>query len=132
MRDHRAVVAVVDDEDIVRRALGRFFRAAGLEVEFFSSGDEFLDHVTRRPPDCAVVDLHLPGLNGHQVLERLRGLGTEVPVLIVTGKYDSESETLALQGGALAYLRKPLDGDALLSTVLSAVERKASNARSGV
>src|ERR1700742_1197825 len=85
MRRRRLLVAIVDDEEPVRRALRRLFLSVGIDVETFSSGSEFLDSVRTQRPDCAVLDLHLPGLTGLDVQERLVEAGIRVPMVIVTG-----------------------------------------------
>jgi FixJ family two-component response regulator len=63
----KLLIAVVDDEENVRRALERLFRSAGICVETFPSGAEFLEALKTREPDCVVLDLHMPGVNGFEV-----------------------------------------------------------------
>jgi FixJ family two-component response regulator len=123
MRHRRLRVAVVDDEDNVRRALGRFFRAAGYEVSTFGSGGDFLEAIIEEPPDCAVLDLHLTGITGVEVLERLRQAGNRLPVVVVTGRLAPGVTERALAAGASACLRKPLDGDLLVRALTAAVHR---------
>jgi FixJ family two-component response regulator len=114
-------VAIVDDEESVRRALGRFFMAAGYTVETYGSGSEFLEAVMANPPDCAVLDVHLSGLTAMEVLDRLRGTGVAVPTVVVTGRLVPGVTERALAAGASVCLHKPLDGDTLLQAVTSAV-----------
>lgn len=115
------LVAVVDDEESVRRALRRLFLAAGMDVETFASGQEFLASVQTRRPDCAVLDLRLPGLTGLDVLERLAEAGVRLPIVMVSGHDQPDLAELALAAGAEAYLRKPLDDESLLAAVDAAV-----------
>jgi FixJ family two-component response regulator len=122
MAPRRLLVAVVDDEDSVRRALRRLFLAAGIDVETFASGQEFLASLTARRPDCAVLDLRLPGLTGFDVQERLVADGIRLPVVIVSGHSQPGIAERALAAGAAAFLRKPLDDESLLNAVASAVD----------
>ncbi len=98
-------VAIVDDEEAVRKALKRLLRAAGLEAETYASGREFLQASALRPPDCLVLDLHMPGMSGLQVLRELRAAPGAPPT------------------GASAYLRKPLDERLLLNAISATVKR---------
>lgn len=114
------LVAVVDDEEPVRKALGRLLRAAGLAADCYASGQDFLN--AREDPACLVLDLHMPGLNGFEVLERLRARAPSPPTIVITGHDEPENEARCLAAGAVAYMRKPLDGNALLETINRAVQ----------
>jgi len=92
-----------------------------MNVETFSSGGEFLDGVGAREPDCLVLDLHMPGLNGFDVQARLKECGRRVPVVVITGHDAPESRQRALAGGASEYLLKPVDEQALLDAIAAAV-----------
>jgi FixJ family two-component response regulator len=115
------VIAVVDDDAPVCRALGRLLRSAGYEVEMFASGPEFLLSVPTRPPDCLLLDLSMPVMNGLEVLARLAGPERGVPVVIITGRTDKEPETDAAQDAGTAVLRKPVDDTKLLDAVAVAI-----------
>jgi FixJ family two-component response regulator len=121
MGAHRLLVAIVDDEEPVRKALRRLFLAVGIDVETFASGDEFLESVKIHRPDCAVIDLHLPGLTGLEVQQRLTRAGVRLPTIIITGHDQSGTAERVLAAGASAYLRKPLDEERLLAAIESAV-----------
>jgi FixJ family two-component response regulator len=112
-------VAVVDDEEPVRRALERLLRSAGLEAETFDSGAAMLEDLARREPDCVVLDLHMPGMSGFEVQRVLAGRERRIPVVILTGQDSPESLERATSAGAAAYLRKPVDGQALLAAILA-------------
>ena len=117
------VVAVLDDDDSVRRAIRRLLRAAGFAVETFSSGGEFLRSLQRRRPDAVVLDLHMPGMSGFDVQARLAQMGERIPVVCITGTDGPNDRDRAIAGGAAAYLQKPPDGPALLDAVAAAVVR---------
>ena len=126
MNNRRVLVAVVDDDEAVRTALGRLLRSARFDVEAFSSGAEFLESVKEHQPDCVVLDLHMPEVSGFAVQMRLAELGVPLPTVVITG-YDTEAtRERALAGGATAYLRKPVDDQALLDAVTEAIDRNSS------
>jgi FixJ family two-component response regulator len=120
----RLLVAVVDDEEAVRIAIRRLLRSASLRVETFSSGVEFLESMKQHQPDCVVLDLHMPRLGGFAVQARLAEAGIHLPTVVITGHDTDESRERALGGGAAAYLRKPVDDQALLDAINSAVNPK--------
>ena len=80
-------------------------------------------------PDCVVLDLHMPQVNGFAVQARLAETGSRVPVVVITGHDSSESRERALAGGAAAYLRKPVDDQALLEAIQQAVNPTAQPRR---
>jgi len=111
------LIAVVDDEELVRRALTRLLRSAGLAVRPFASGREFLARRRDEPLDCLVLDLNMPGLNGLEVQRRLRRLGDTLPVVFITAQDDPAIRGLCLEAGASACLCKPLDRQTLLEAI---------------
>ena len=119
------LVAVVDDEESVRRALGRLLRSAGYAIASFEGGAEFL----RSPgtPVCLLLDLDMPGMNGADVLEHLERRGLSMPTLIVTGCMKVGSELQAGPGRTLPVFRKPFDDQALLDAVAAAIHCAASS-----
>ena len=121
MRNSKPLIAVVDDEASVRAALQRLIRAAGLDVKTFSSGAEVLDFVQTRQPDCIVLDLHMPDMNGFEVQARFARAGNRVPVIVITGHDTPETGARALAGGAVAYLLKPVDDRILLDAISAAM-----------
>jgi FixJ family two-component response regulator len=118
----RSVIAVVDDEESVRKALSRLMGTAGYDVKTFESGDAFLACVAaQRAPDCLVLDLHMPGLSGFDVQARLARTTPAIPIVVITGHDIPEAGERVLAAGASAYLRKPVDGQVLLDAVASAI-----------
>lgn len=101
------LIAVVDDEEPVRKALQRLLRAAGLEAEGYASGQDFL--AAERRADCVVLDLHMPAMSGLQVLRRIRQTTKRLPVVVITAHDQPETRDECIAAGAAAYLRKPLD-----------------------
>jgi FixJ family two-component response regulator len=111
----RSLVAIVDDEEPIRKALTRLLRSAGVDVVTFPSGGEFLESLTTRRPDCVVLDLHMPVVTGFEVQARLAETG--VPVVIITGHDSDETRAKALAGRPAAYLRKPVNDQVLLDAI---------------
>jgi len=122
------LVAIVDDEEPVRKALKRLLRAAGLEAEGYASGAEFFEGAARQRPDCVVLDLHMPGMSGLQVLRRIRAQLEPLSIIVITAHDEAATREECLAAGAKAYLRKPLD-DRLLLNAISAALGAAARAR---
>ena len=119
----KSLIAIVDDEEPVRKALRRLLRSAGMDVKSFPSGVEFLESLTTEWPDCVVLDLHMPVMNGVEVQAQLAGLRVSVPVVIITGHDSDETRALALAGFPVAYLRKPVNDQLLLDAIALALRR---------
>ena len=115
------LLALVDDDEDVRVALTRLVASAGLEVEPFSSGAEFLRSIEDHVPDCVVLDLHMPGMSGFEVQAALAQGHAMVPVVIITGHDTPESRARALRLGARSYLCKPVDDEALLAAIAATI-----------
>ena len=121
-------IAVVDDEESVRKALRRLFRSAGMDVETFASGREFLDSLPLHRPDCLVLDLHMPGLTGRDVQQHLAQVQPRVPIVVITGKDEPGVRESVLAAGAADYLLKPLNDHTLIAAVTSASREGPSRA----
>jgi FixJ family two-component response regulator len=115
-------VAIVDDEEGIRKALRRLLRASGLDAEAYATGEEFLSAAGQKRPDCLVLDLHMPGMSGLQVLRRLKATAEGLPVVMITADDEPETRKQCMNAGADAYLRKPLQ-DGLLLTAISLAMR---------
>jgi FixJ family two-component response regulator len=113
-------IAIVDDEESVRKALTRLMRSVGLSVETFASGPEFLKSIETRLPDCVVLDLHMPEMNGISVQAHLAGKHAALPVIIITGHDWPKARERALEGGTSAFLRKPVLDRILLDAISAA------------
>lgn len=116
-------VAIVDDEDSIRKALGRLLRSAGMEVEMFGSGEAFLARPRGNALDCLVIDLHMPGIDGFAVQERLMHAGDAMPVIVVTGYDKPEYRVRAQALGVSAFFAKPVHAEALIDAIAEAVRR---------
>jgi FixJ family two-component response regulator len=121
-----ALIAVVDDEEAVCRALERLLRSVGFDVETFASGAAFLKSCGRWRADCVVLDMHMPGVSGCDVQAGLAAAAQDVPVVVITGRDSEDVRERAMAAGAAAYLRKPVDDETLLSTLATAMGRPRS------
>ncbi|QXP83629.1 response regulator transcription factor [Methylococcus sp. Mc7] len=113
------LIVIVDDEEAVCKALRRLMRSAGYAVETYGSGADFLESLGQRLPLCVILDLHMPGASGFDVLDRLAAQGGLVPAIVVTGNDTDDAHARAITAGAAAYLRKPVDDRALLDAIAS-------------
>jgi FixJ family two-component response regulator len=121
MTSRRHRIAIVDDDEAVRKALGRLLRASNLHADSFASGQEFLDSLAASLPDCVVLDLQMPGMTGLDVQHKLALAGLRLPVVIVTAHDAPGMQARCVAAGASAYLNKPLDSDVLLQAIADAV-----------
>ena len=117
----RPLIAVVDDEESVRKSLRRLLVASELDATVYASGQEFLDSLGARQPDCLVLDLQMPGLTGLEVQRALAGARVRFPTIIITAHDEPETRARCLAAGAVAYLCKPLHDELLLDAITTAV-----------
>ena len=117
MSKTQPLIAVVDDEEPIRKALTRLLRSARFDVETFPSGGEFLESLKIHQPDCVVLDLHMPLTSGFDVLARLAESGSPLSVVIITGHDSEETRNRVLAARPVAYLRKPVDDQTLLDAI---------------
>jgi len=121
MAQDALLIAVVDDEESVRKALGRLISAAGFNAQTFSSGQEFLRSVQQQPPHCVVLDLRMPQMSGFDVQAALLQAGARLPVVAVTGDDSPDTRARAMRQGAIACLRKPVDDAMLMDAIHAAI-----------
>ena len=114
------VIAVLDDEPRMRSALHRLLAAHGFTVENYACGADLLEALPSYPAACLLLDLHMPGLSGFDVLETWRSRQIPVPVIVITAHDEPGTAERALALGASAYLKKPVDKHALLAAIETA------------
>jgi FixJ family two-component response regulator len=110
-------IAIVDDDPSVRSALARVLSTTGIGVETFATAHEYLSAAAGREPVCLVLDVHLGGMTGFDLHDRLLAQGSQVSVVFITAHDEVTSEELERRAGPDGYLRKPFDGDQLLALV---------------
>jgi len=115
-------IAIVDDDEGVRRALARLLRSLRYEPVAFASGEEFLGSLPRRCPDCVLMDLHLTGLNGLDILQSMRERGRAPPVIVVTGFHEPGMRERCRAAGAADYMAKPVEAADLAAALSRALQ----------
>jgi FixJ family two-component response regulator len=118
----RVLIAVVDDDASVRRALGRVLGVEGLANRGFASAEELLSSPDLGTFTCLVLDIHLGGMSGLDLLEQLKREGHIIPVVLITAHDDEPTRERACSLGASAYLRKPVETVPFLEAVHEALE----------
>jgi FixJ family two-component response regulator len=110
-------IAIVDDDRSVRQALQRLVHSAGYAVQTFGSAGEFLDSLSQSLPACLILDIHLGGMSGFELQERLTADGMGVPVIFITAYDDGPTRKRIERSGAAGHLWKPLDEQDLLEAI---------------
>jgi two-component system, LuxR family, response regulator FixJ len=118
----RQTICIIDDDESVRRALRRLIQAVGWNAETFATAEEFLSYRAPSKPGCLILDVHLPGLSGLELQERLRLDRQAVAVVFITAYGEDHVREQALRAGAIAFLQKPFEEQALLDAVKRAMD----------
>ncbi len=121
---NKTIIHIIDDEPVIHDVLGQLLTSEGYEVELSSSGDEALEKFAPQSADVVLLDLLMPGLDGIEVLRRLKKIDPTVAVIIITAYGSVESAIAAMKIGALDYVQKPFKHDDLLLTIRKAAEHK--------
>jgi FixJ family two-component response regulator len=119
----KELVCVVDDDQSVRRGLGRLFKSAGYAAETFASAEDYLAREIFEGPICLVLDVRMPGLNGLGLQEALETRGACEQIVFITGHGDVPTATRAMKNGAVDFLMKPFDDEELIEAVKRALGR---------
>lgn len=121
----KPLIAIVDDDESVCRAVRRLVRSLSIDAETFTSGQEFLDLLEAMPsfhPDCLILDVQMPGMNGLELKNRLAMSGKTIPVIFITAYDEVGVREKAFAAGAVAFLRKPFNDELLIKTMHGALE----------
>jgi FixJ family two-component response regulator len=118
----RPLISVVDDDHSVRESLARLIRSVGFGVQTFGSAEEFLGGDHGRHPDCLILDIRMPGMNGLELQRELAVSDRDLPVIFITAHgSDQEVRARAIAAGAVDYLLKPLKEDEVLKALNAAL-----------
>ncbi len=121
MLSAKLMIAVLDDEPEMRKALRRLLVSQGFEVVEYESGEALLDALDAQPLDCLLLDLHMPGISGFEVMEVFQRRHCSVPVVVLTAHDEPGTRERVRALGACSYLKKPVDKVALLSAIQAAI-----------
>jgi FixJ family two-component response regulator len=125
LKKSKPLIAIVDDDESVCRAIRRLLRSLAMNAQTFSSGQDFLDLLQAMPsfePDCLILDVQMQGINGLDVQERLTKGGKMIPVIFITAHDEVGVREKALAAGAVAFLRKPFNDELLIKTMDQAMK----------
>jgi two-component system response regulator FixJ len=124
-----AVVHLIDDDEAVRQALAFLLAASGFAVRVHESAASFLDAIATVQPGCVVTDVRMPGVDGLELQRQLKARRLGLPVIVMTGHGDVPLAVEAMKAGAVDFLEKPFEDEALLSAIRVALDRHAENLR---
>jgi FixJ family two-component response regulator len=116
------VIAIVDDDEPLREALGSVMKAAGFLIATFPTAEDFLDSPDWRNTACLILDVRLPGMSGIELQRRLLDADSSVPIIFVSAHGDASVRELVMNAGAIAFLNKPVRSDRLLKEINTALE----------
>lgn len=116
------LVAIVDDDDSMRSALLGLLKVLGLEAQAFASGEEFLKSGQQHQTACLITDIRMPGMSGLELQAKLNADRCRIPTIFITAHGDTKMRMQALRAGAVEFLAKPFDDEALLTSVRAALE----------
>lgn len=121
-------VSIVDDDPAIRDALSVVLNMEGYTVNAYSSGEEFLSDAKSKVPSCVILDVHMPGRSGVDILSGLTASNFPAPVFIISGQGDIPTAVSAVKEGAFDFIEKPFDADSVLERVAEAIEVTSNNA----
>jgi FixJ family two-component response regulator len=116
------MVAIVDDDDLMRSALQGLLKSAGLPTQAFASAEEFLKSGQQQQVGCLVADIRMPGMSGLELQAKLNADHCRIPTIFITAHGDEKMRMQALRAGAVEFMAKPFDDEALLESVRAALE----------
>jgi FixJ family two-component response regulator len=114
-------IAIVDDDEAVREGISALMRSLGFSARVFSSGESFLGSHHLQRPACLIADVHMPGMTGLELHDRLVASGSTIPTILITAYVDEKVRAQALNAGVACYLTKPIDENKLLACIHSAL-----------
>jgi FixJ family two-component response regulator len=115
------LVAIVDDDDLMRSALQGLLKAVGLPAQTFASAEDFLKSGQQRETGCLITDIRMPGMSGLELQAKLNAEACRIPTIFITAHGDEKMRMQALRAGAVEFMAKPFDDNALVESVRAAL-----------
>jgi FixJ family two-component response regulator len=116
------LIAIVDDDDSVRSALQGLMKSVGLPARAFASAEEFLDSGEQSETGCLIADIRMPGMSGLELQATLNADDCRIPIIFITAHGDEKMRMQALRAGAVEFVAKPFDDEALVASVRAALK----------
>ncbi|HVR21940.1 MAG TPA: response regulator [Candidatus Polarisedimenticolia bacterium] len=116
------MVAIVDDDDLIRSALQGMLKSVGLPSQTFASAEEFLASGQQQQTACLIADIRMPGMSGLELQARLNAEHCRIPTIFITAHGDTRMRMQALRAGAVDFMAKPFDDGVLIESVRAALE----------
>ena len=123
IRHNSGLVAIVDDDESVQRALQDLIESDGLSTLCFDSAEQFLESEAQNEAACLIADIRMPGMSGLELQAKLKAKRCRIPIIFITAHGDAEMRILAMREGAVEFLSKPFDDAVLLGIVHAALDR---------
>ena len=123
IQSNTKLVAIVDDDDLMRSALQGMLKSVGLPSQAFASAEEFLKSGQQHQTACLIADIRMPGMSGLELQARLNAERCRIPTIFITAHGDEEMRFQALRAGAVEFLPKPFDDEVLIESVRAALNR---------
>jgi FixJ family two-component response regulator len=114
------MVAIVDDDELMRSALQGMLKSFGLASQAFASAEEFLQSGQQQQTACLITDIRMPGMSGLELQAKLNAQHYRIPTIFITAHGDTKMRMQALRAGAVEFLAKPFDDEVLLESVRAA------------
>ena len=124
-KEQNKMIAIVDDDDLMRNALQGLLKSVGLQAQAFASAEEFLQSGEQRQTACLIADIRMPGMSGLELQAKLNAERCRIPTIFITAHGDAKMRMQALRAGAVEFLAKPFDDEVLLGNVRAALENGA-------
>jgi two-component system, LuxR family, response regulator FixJ len=124
-------IYIIDDDEVLRRSLERLLRAEGFATVSCDSSLNFIDMVSNLAPGCILLDVRMPGVDGLELLARLKCIGLRMPVILMTAIGDIAMAVQAMKTGAADFIEKPFDDVSLLAAIAAALSTAAGEPRHG-
>ncbi len=123
----RQLVYIIDDDEAVRDSMGMLLESADLEYRCFASAEDFIAQHDSSQRGCLVLDIRMPGMTGIELQQRLKSIGSSLPIVFITGHGDVAMAVEAMRQGALDFLRKPVDEEAFLERIAYALDQESGD-----